>query len=114
MGFEQILPSKMRTGHPKDNKHGLTNGATSPPAIPRTIVVNSESPTILSPQPTTSRLLRPTVPASEYPLRSVSPERGGDRDDLVPDRMADRISGADSLGIRGRMTPLPELVAAPM
>ena len=107
----------MRTGQTQDVKHVLTNGTTTPPMIPQTIVVNSESPTILSPQPTTSRLLRPTVPASEYPLRSVSPERGGDRgdrDDLVPDRMADRIPGADRLGIRGRMTPLPELVTAPM
>jgi glucosamine-6-phosphate deaminase len=60
------------------------------------------SPTILSPQPVTSRLLRPTAPASEYPVRSrsASPE-------LVPDRMADRVTGGAEF-IRRRLTPNPE------
>lgn len=58
-GFEQILPSKVRTG----------NGI-----IPRTRVDEISSPTIAAPQPTTSRLLRAT-PATEYPVRSVSPDR---------------------------------------
>ncbi|KOS17385.1 Glucosamine-6-phosphate deaminase [Escovopsis weberi] len=57
VGFQQILPSKVRTG-------GGPN--------PRPLVNEISSPTILSPQPTTSRLLRAT-PATEYPIRSVSP-----------------------------------------
>ena len=81
-GFEQILPSKVRTG----------NGI-----IPRTKVDEVTSPTILSPQPTTSRLLRAT-PATEYPVRSVSPE-------LVPDRMASRIPEPS---LNKRLTPNPE------
>ncbi|KAM4062943.1 glucosamine-6-phosphate isomerases/6-phosphogluconolactonase domain-containing protein [Hirsutella rhossiliensis] len=81
-GFEQILPSKVRTG----------NGP-----VPRTKVDEVSSPTILSPQPTTSRLLRAT-PATEYPIRSVSP-------DLVPDRMASRIPEP---GLSTRLTPNPE------
>ncbi|KAI9151734.1 Glucosamine-6-phosphate isomerase 1 [Paramyrothecium foliicola] len=81
-GFEQILPSKVRTG----------NGP-----IPVTKVDEVSSPTILSPQPTTSRLLRAS-PASEYPIRSVSP-------DLVPDRMASRIPEPK---LNQRLTPNPE------
>ena len=81
-GFEQILPSKVRTG----------NGP-----IPITKVDEVASPTILSPQPTTSRLLRAS-PASEYPIRSVSPE-------LVPDRMASRIPEPM---LNQRLTPNPE------
>ncbi|CAH0016406.1 hypothetical protein V2G26_008940 [Clonostachys chloroleuca] len=81
-GFEQILPSKVRTG----------NGV-----VPTTRVEKVESPTILAPQPTTSRLLRAT-PATEYPIRSVSP-------DLVPDRMASRIPEPN---INQRLTPNPE------
>ena len=45
----------------------------------------------------TSRLLRAT-PATEYPVRSVSP-------DLVPDRMADRVGVPD---LAKRLTPNPE------
>ncbi|KAK0708335.1 glucosamine-6-phosphate isomerase [Lasiosphaeris hirsuta] len=104
-GFEQILPSKIRTGPSK-------------PALPaQTILVNgerdrhvdaaeSESPTILAPQPTTSRLLSVATPASECPIRSrsVSPDI-----ELVPDRMASRI--ADSSVFRGRLTPGPEVQA---
>lgn len=81
-GFEQILPSKVRTG----------NGA-----VPQTRVDEVTSPTILAPQPTTSRLLRAT-PAAEYPVRSVSP-------DLVPDRMASRIPEPN---LNKRLTPNPE------
>ncbi|KAI4864134.1 glucosamine-6-phosphate isomerase [Hypoxylon rubiginosum] len=86
-GFEQILPSSIRTG-----PHSV---------IPKTVIDEVQSPTILSPQPMTSRLLRAT-PATEYPLRSVSP-------DLVPDRMADRVT--DRVGIPDisrRLTPQPE------
>ncbi|KAH8904451.1 glucosamine-6-phosphate isomerase [Coniochaeta sp. PMI_546] len=88
-GFEQILPSKIRTG----------------PA-PETVVQSprhvdeAESPTIVSPQPTTSRLLRASSPAREYPIRSHSPDG-----DLVPDRMASRIPEP---GLTKRLTPTPE------
>lgn len=82
-GFEQILPSKVRTG----------NGP-----VLRTKVDEVTSPTILAPQPTTSRLLRATSPAREYPIRSVSP-------DLVPDRMASRIPEP---ALNKRLTPNPE------
>ncbi|KAK3350112.1 glucosamine-6-phosphate isomerase [Lasiosphaeria hispida] len=98
-GFEQILPSKVRTGPSK-------------PVPVQTILVNGdheryvngiESPTILAPQPTTSRLLSAATPAAEYPIRSrsVSPDI-----ELVPDRMASRIT--DSAVFRGRLTPGPE------
>ncbi|KAG5998702.1 Glucosamine-6-phosphate isomerase 1 [Claviceps pusilla] len=80
-GFEQILPSKVRTG----------NGV-----VPVTRVDEVDSPTILSPQPATSRLLRAT-PATEYPVRSVSP-------DLVSDRMASRIPEPS---LHWRLTPTP-------
>ncbi len=82
-GFEQILPSRIRTG---------------PGPIPKTVVDEVESPTILSPQPVTTRMLGPS-PATEYPVRSVSPE-------LVPDRMADRVAGGGKFA--GRLTPTPE------
>ncbi|KAI1411016.1 glucosamine-6-phosphate isomerase [Hypoxylon sp. FL1857] len=81
-GFEQILPSSIRTG---------------PGPVPKTVVEEVQSPTILAPQPMTSRLLLAT-PATEYPVRSVSP-------DLVPDRMADRVGIPD---ISRRLTPQPE------
>ncbi|KAI0392289.1 glucosamine-6-phosphate deaminase [Xylariaceae sp. FL0594] len=85
MGFEQILPSRVRTG-------------PNPPPVPKSIVVDEvQSPTIHAPQPMTSRLLRAT-PATEYPVRSVSP-------DLVPDRMADRVGVPD---LSRRLTPNPE------
>lgn len=66
---------------------------------------HSPSPTILSPQPTTSRLLRASSPAREYPVRSVSPDV-----DLVPDRMADRLRDP-GLAAR-RLTPNPEAQVA--
>ena len=81
-GFEQILPSKIRTG---------------PGPVPVTVVDEVQSPTIVSPQPLTSRLLRAS-PAAEYPVRSVSP-------DLIPDRMASRIP---DVGLASRLTPNPE------
>lgn len=81
-GFEQILPSKVRTG----------NGS-----VPQTRLDEASSPTILAPQPTTSRLLGAT-PATEYPIRSVSP-------DLIPDRMASRIPEPN---LNKRLTPNPE------
>jgi glucosamine-6-phosphate deaminase len=81
-GFEQILPSKIRTG---------------PGPIPKTVVSEVQSPTIHAPQPITSRLLRAS-PAAEYPVRSVSPE-------LIPDRMADRTGVPN---ISRRLTPQPE------
>lgn len=88
-GFEQILPSSIRTGHTPIPKPVLD---IQPPTSPTV-----ESPTIFAPQPMTSRLLRAT-PATEYPVRSVSP-------DFVPDRMADRVGIPD---ISRRLTPQPE------
>lgn len=85
-GFQQILPSKVRTG----------NGP-----VPETRIDTVSSPTILAPQPTTSQLLRAT-PATEYPIRSVSPE-------LIPDRMASRIPEP---ALNQRLTPNPEQQAA--
>ncbi|KAH8884696.1 glucosamine-6-phosphate isomerase [Thozetella sp. PMI_491] len=85
-GFEQILPSKIRTG---------------PGPVPQTVIEEVQSPTIVAPQPVTSRLLRAS-PAAEYPIRSVSP-------DLVPDRMGSRIPEP---GFVGRLTPNPEKQAA--
>ncbi|KAL2162131.1 hypothetical protein VTH06DRAFT_7916 [Thermothelomyces fergusii] len=123
-GFEQILPSKARTG---------------PATVPTTIVTDEfPAATIHRPQPTTSRLLRAT-PATEYPVRSrspspdpaahrrllrpVSPSAGNEpaelaenteytlvpsrspSPDLVPDRMASRIGDPSLLR---RSTPNPE------
>ncbi|KAK4127317.1 glucosamine-6-phosphate isomerase [Parathielavia appendiculata] len=114
-GFEQILPSKIRTG---------------PTKVPTTVVTDDfPAATIHSPQPTTSRLLRAT-PASEYPLRSRSPSpdcvsrhlrTSSDTEqtlgteysvisrsttpDFMPDRMASRIG--DPALLR-RTTPNPE------
>ncbi|KAK0628906.1 glucosamine-6-phosphate isomerase [Bombardia bombarda] len=89
-GFEQILPSAVRTGS--------GNRAAAPAVV---TVDEVQSPTILSPQPTTSRLLRPTTPAAEYPVRSVSPDF-----ELVPDRMASRLP--DPSFAARRLTPNPE------
>lgn len=88
-GFEQILPSKARTG---------TAGPATPP---ETVIHEPESPTILAPQPTTSRLLLQATPVSEYPVRGTSP-------DLVFDRMASRIGEP---GYTGRLTPQPSPVS---
>lgn len=88
-GFEQILPSKLRTGP------GVPKTVVNGPDSPTSPTV--ESPTILAPQPITTQLLRAS-PATEYPVRAVSP-------DLIPDRMADRV-GMPS--ITRRLTPQPE------
>ncbi|EFQ30256.1 glucosamine-6-phosphate isomerase [Colletotrichum graminicola] len=107
-GFEQILPSRIRTG---------------PGPVPVTVIDEVETPTILHPQPTTSRLLRAS-PATEYPIRSTSPdielvfESMASRTkspteqqlravtpDLVTDRMATRIPEP---ALAGRLTPTPE------
>ncbi|KAK7747341.1 Glucosamine-6-phosphate isomerase (Glucosamine-6-phosphate deaminase) (GNPDA) (GlcN6P deaminase) [Cytospora paraplurivora] len=126
-GFEQILPSRIRTGPNTNN----TNARTSTrPIIPTTVIdevsppvspqsenykggsssINDDDnnnpegfPSILSPQPTTSRLLQASSPANEYPVRSVSP-------DFVPDRMADRIADAGLAALR--LTPNPEVQVA--
>lgn len=42
-----------------------------------------KEPSILSPQPLTSTFL--AAPATEYPIRSITPE-------LIPDRMGSRIT----------------------
>lgn len=119
-GFEQILPSKVRTG---------------PATVPTTIVTDEfPASTIHSPQPTTSRLLRAT-PATEYPLRSRSPspdcaahhlrvtpdteytqdteytvDSRSPTPDFMPDRMAARIG--DQALLR-RTTPNPEQQSLP-
>ncbi|KAF7559949.1 hypothetical protein G7046_g4198 [Stylonectria norvegica] len=86
-GFEQILPSKVRTGNV---------------AIPQTRVAKTHTSSIISPEPIASHLLRANPAAGEYPVRSVSP-------DLVPDRMASRIPEPS---LNGRLTPNPELAVA--
>ncbi|KAH7040282.1 glucosamine-6-phosphate isomerase [Microdochium trichocladiopsis] len=120
-GFEQILPSAIRTGAqgssqqpqqqyqrqvtPIDTTAAASVPTTAINGIPQSPPTSPQkyehvsSPTILAPQPVTSRLLRPTSPANEYPVRSVSP-------DFVPDRMADRVVGVPS--IQRRLTPQPE------
>lgn len=92
-GFEQILPSTIRTGTTPTSKPIVKIEA--PPSPPSPAL---QYPTTLAPQPTTSRFLRPKSPADEYPIRSVSP-------DLVPDRMADRLNAP---GLSMRLTPRPE------
>jgi glucosamine-6-phosphate deaminase len=71
-GFEQILPSTVRTGPRRKPSQQIEPA----PEV-------KEEPTILSPQPVTSTLL--SAPATEYPVRSVTPE-------LIPDRMGSRIT----------------------
>lgn len=137
-GFEQILPSKIRTG---PNGIGANIGgiklqeqqqlkghhhisviepppdtATPVPTPPSStiediqsspIVGDDEGPTILCPQPTTSRLLCPSSPAAEYPIRSrsVSPDI-----DLVPDRMGSRLPPGEQRSFAARrLTPKPEV-----
>jgi len=70
-GFEQILPSAIRTG---------TRRKSIQPSLEIETIVSS--PTIQHPQPTTSRYLH--APATEYPIRSTTPE-------LVVDNMASRL-----------------------
>lgn len=71
-GFEQILPSTVRTGPRRKPSQQIEPA----PEV-------KEEPTILSPQPVTSTLL--SAPATEYPVRSITPE-------LIPDRMGSRIA----------------------
>lgn len=78
-GFEQILPSSVRTGNVP---------------IPETKIQKVQSTPIVAPEPIASHLLRANVHTS----RSVSP-------DLVPDRMASRIPEPK---LNGRLTPNPE------
>jgi glucosamine-6-phosphate deaminase len=72
-GFEQILPSAIRTG--------TRTKALQPEKDVQEVV---SSPTIMQPQPTTSRYLKAPSPATEYPVRSTTPE-------LVVDNMASRL-----------------------
>ncbi|KPA46215.1 glucosamine-6-phosphate deaminase [Fusarium langsethiae] len=78
-GFEQILPSKVRTGNV---------------AIPETKIHRSQSPVIIAPEPIASHLLRAT-PMGDYSTRTPSP-------DLLPDRMASRIPEPN---LNRRLTP---------
>jgi len=78
-GFEQILPSKVRTGNV---------------AIPETKIRRAQSPAIIAPEPIASHLLRAT-PAGDYSMRTPSP-------DLFPDRMASRIPEPN---LNRRLTP---------
>ncbi|KAF4346008.1 glucosamine-6-phosphate deaminase [Fusarium beomiforme] len=78
-GFEQILPSKVRTGNV---------------VIPETKVRRAPSPAIIAPEPIASHLLRAT-PAGDYSMRTPSP-------DLFPDRMASRIPEPN---LNRRLTP---------
>lgn len=82
-GFEQILPSKVRTGNVP---------------IPETRIEKVSTPTLLHPEPLAAHLLRAKPAAGEYPVRSTSP-------DLVPDRMASRIPEPK---LNGRLTPTPD------
>ncbi|KAM0307845.1 hypothetical protein HYE67_000473 [Fusarium culmorum] len=78
-GFEQILPSKVRTGNV---------------AIPETKIHRTQSPAIIAPEPIASHLLRAT-PMGDYFMRTPSP-------DLLPDRMASRIPEPN---LNRRLTP---------
>ncbi|KAF5026143.1 hypothetical protein F66182_1791 [Fusarium sp. NRRL 66182] len=68
-GFEQTIPCRVRTGSV---------------AIPETKAQPAQNPASIAPEPIASHLLRAS-PADVYPMRAPSP-------DLVPDRMASRIS----------------------
>ncbi|PSR81045.1 glucosamine-6-phosphate isomerase [Coniella lustricola] len=115
-GFEQILPSSIRTGpNVKATKPTTARpipttviiDEISPPSSPKSSEAHSQpqSPTILAPQPTTSRFLRATSPANEYPVRSVSPDM-----ELINDRMADRMPEPGFAAMR--LTPNPEAQVA--
>ena len=97
-GFEQILPSRIRTGPGPQTV--IQPPKLSAPGDVELFQAHVQSPTILSPQPTTSRFLRASSPANEYPLRSVSPDQ-----DLVPDSMASRIPDPR---LTKRLTPTQE------
>ncbi|KAK4461837.1 putative glucosamine-6-phosphate isomerase [Cladorrhinum samala] len=86
-GFEQVFPSKILTGFP-------------PQSIQASIVVDeTQSPSVSSPQSTTSYLLRAS-PATEYSTISRSPSP-----DFTPDRMGSRIGDP---AFTRRLTPAPE------
>jgi glucosamine-6-phosphate deaminase len=113
-GFQQTLPTSLRTSTgatlkkpaPPPTIITLSNGDTNTP--PESASESETSPTIFAPQPVTSRLLRASSPAVEYPLRisrSASPDF-----DLVPDRMAERIIGGEAF--QGRLTPTPGTLRA--
>ncbi|KAK4190800.1 glucosamine-6-phosphate deaminase [Podospora australis] len=89
-GFEQILPTKIRTGPAPEVR--VQRAAT-------VVVDGFQSPTIASPQPTTSHLLRAS-PETEYPVRSRSPSP-----DFTPDRMGSRIGDPEHTR---RLTPDPD------
>ena len=72
-GFEQILPSAARTG-PR-----LIKVQPVAPSKDEDVVY---SPSLAHPTPTTSTLLK--APATEYPIRSTTPE-------LIPDSMGSRL-----------------------
>lgn len=74
-GFEQILPSAARTG-----PRPLKVETVPPPQEKIDDVVHS--PSLAHPTPLTSTLLK--APATEYPVRSTTPE-------LVPDSMGSRL-----------------------
>lgn len=79
-GFEQILPSAVRTGTRK-----ITRVNTFGDEVEDARDEELRSPTIQHPKPTTSTLLK--APATEYPVRSITPE-------LVPDSMSSRLEAA--------------------
>jgi len=90
-GFEQILPSAIRTGTRKVRPTVTKPQTPSKPASFRPEEFQSPtSPTIQHPKPLTSTLL--SAPATDYPIRSHTPE-------LIPDSMSSRIdtptSGAE-------------------
>ncbi|RDW71875.1 glucosamine-6-phosphate isomerase [Coleophoma crateriformis] len=95
-GFEQILPSAARTGprHSTAHSDAAHMAARTKPQQPslqtkalselqtQSSLPEPNSPSILSPKPTTNMLLN--APATEYPVRSHTPE-------LVMDNMSSRI-----------------------
>ncbi|KAL3420882.1 glucosamine-6-phosphate isomerase [Phlyctema vagabunda] len=80
-GFEQILPSAARTG-PRTRKPQPTIQTKAISELQTSALPEPNSPSILSPKPTTNMLLN--APATDYPVRSHTPE-------LVPDNMSSRI-----------------------
>lgn len=85
MGFEQILPSAVRTG--TGARMGSSRARSAP--VENINSPTSTSPTVAiaavaaAPKPLTSSLLKPS-PATEYPLRATTPE-------LMPDSMNSRL-----------------------
>lgn len=103
-GFEQSLPTHIRTGQP------ASNGVPKlKPVVVETVAASPTSPTIQSPKPTYSSnhlgFMSSANGTGEHNgngiARSASPDF-----DLVPDRMADRVTGEASW--KRRLTPNPE------